>query len=193
MTYLPEEYNPDISPKEFELLVKRYIDELAKESKTSVITNHDVKLTTHDGEYQIDVEAQFQFLNLDFKILIECKKHKNPIKRDIVQVLHSKLQSSGAQKGAIFSTAAFQSGAINYAKSHGIALIRIIEGKTTYMTKGHNSEDIKIPEWANIPKFIGEYSIEGSICNLLPGHISPLYNFFFNDSTINTHKNNNSI
>ena len=38
-------------------------------------------------------------------------------------VLHRKLDSIGAQKGIMISTGGYQSGAIEYAKEHGIALI----------------------------------------------------------------------
>jgi hypothetical protein len=40
-------------------------------------------------------------------------------------VLEQKLQSTGSQKGMIFSTSPFQSGAIEFATAHGIALVHV--------------------------------------------------------------------
>lgn len=42
-----------------------------------------------------------------------------------------KVQSVGAQKGVMFSTSHFQSGALAYAKTHGIALVFVTEGRLT--------------------------------------------------------------
>lgn len=46
----------------------------------------------------------------------------------------------------IFSTAGFQSGAIKYAKAHGIALVEIKEGQTEYGARGPG-ETFRIPAW----------------------------------------------
>ncbi len=76
-----------------------------------------------DGNYQIDIYAEFTALEVKFKVLCECKKYKNKVNREKVAVLHRKLDSIGAQKGIMISTGGYQSGAIEYAKEHGIALI----------------------------------------------------------------------
>ena len=52
-----------------------------------------------------------------------AQKYKNKVNREKVAVLHRKLDSIGAQKGIMISTGGYQSGAIEYAKEHGIALI----------------------------------------------------------------------
>jgi restriction system protein len=49
-------------------------------------------------------------------MLIECKRHKEKVKRDLVMVLHQRLQSVGGQKAMLFSTAGFQTGAVEYAR-----------------------------------------------------------------------------
>lgn len=70
---------------------------------------------------------------VQFKTLVECKKHKNPIKRELVQALHQKQQSLGANKAILVSTSAFQDGAIEFARVHGIALVRLISGVAMYI------------------------------------------------------------
>ena len=86
---------------------------------------HNKKIETYDGKYQIDVYAEFTALNSKIKVLCECKQYTSSIKRETVTALHNKLNSIGANKGIIFSTSDFQSGAIQYAKAHGIALITV--------------------------------------------------------------------
>jgi restriction system protein len=75
-----------------------------------------------DGRYRIDVTARFRALDADFLVLVECKDHTRPVEREDVQVLADKKRAAGAQKAMLFSTNGFQSGAIEYAASHGIAL-----------------------------------------------------------------------
>jgi Restriction endonuclease len=53
-----------------------------------------------DGTYDFDATVRYELAGVAFLILVEAKLHKNPIKRETVQVLHQKLQSVGAQKGA---------------------------------------------------------------------------------------------
>lgn len=56
---------------------------------------HNTHLMNNDGEYQIDVYAEFDFLGATFKVLVECKRHKNRIKKEVIQLLYDKLRSTG--------------------------------------------------------------------------------------------------
>nr|WP_249671834.1 restriction endonuclease [Pseudomonas syringae] len=55
--------------------------------------------------------------------MIECKKYRNAVERELVQVLQDKVRSVGAHKSMLFTTTEFQSEAVKYAKAHGIALV----------------------------------------------------------------------
>jgi len=143
-----------MNSKEFELFVKSLL-ESANEKLYNLEIVHNEKIQNYDGTYQIDITARFKAFGGEFLILIECKHHKNPIKREIVQALHDKIRTIGAQKGMIFSTIGFQKGAIQYASQHGIALVRIDDGKTTYITRSIDNITHEPPAWAHIPKYIG--------------------------------------
>lgn len=171
----------DISAKEFELFVKKLLEE-ADENLQGIEIKHDEKIQNYDGTYQIDITARFKVFGSDFLVLIECKHHKNPIKREIVQALHDKVQTIGAQKGMIFSTIGFQKGAIQYASSHGIALIRVAEGKTSYITRSYDSSNNEPPAWANIQRYIGWLIQERgddsiSMSNISEGALDKFINF----------------
>jgi restriction system protein len=174
----PEEINAEISPREFELLVRDYLMNLGKELNTFTAL-HDVKIHRVDGEYQIDVFAEFDFLGASFKVLVECKRYKNKVKREVVQLLFDKLRATGSHKGLIFSTSGFQEGAITFAKEHGIALIRVIEGKYNYFTKSSGHPNFQPPRWADTPKYVGEYFNDKYIAYLQDGHLEPLSEFLF--------------
>lgn len=109
------------------------------------------KIHTSDGVYEIDVTARFKALG-DVLVLIECKHHKNPIKREVVQILHDKLRAVSAQKGMVFSTVKFQKGAIEFAQAHGIALVLVANGATMYVTR---SVDDSGMDTRDVPPYVG--------------------------------------
>ncbi len=172
----------DIMPKEFEVLVKNILSNLGRALK-NFKAHHNVKEQSHDGTYQIDIKASFEALGAQFLLLIECKHHKSTIKREVVEVLFSRLLSTGSNKGMIFSTSGFQSGAILFAQKHNIALVRVIERKLIYVTKSNDQKNIDLPEWASMPKFVGEFTEiqngKKAVSNLIPGHLEPIELFMF--------------
>jgi len=123
----------EITPAEFE----QFVVDLLESASTAVdalrVTLHD-KIQGTDGLYDFDATVRFRMVGMDFLVLVEAKRHKNPVKRELVQV-HDKLRSVGAQKAAMIATAPYQSGALDYAKTHGIALATVTEGRFTYETR----------------------------------------------------------
>ena len=123
----------DITPEEFELLVRSWVESVSSELRELQVT-HQYKISSQGGDYAFDVVATFTAVGgADFVVLIECKKHKNPIKREVVQVLHDKIRSVGAHKGIVVATAPFQNGALSYAKVNGIALAQVANGSLKYL------------------------------------------------------------
>jgi restriction system protein len=174
-------YNTEISPIEFEKLVKDYFLEISGTLKNFKAT-HNVKIKSFDGDYQIDVFAEFEALNTEIRVLVECKKHKNRIKRETVQVLFDKLRATGSHKGIIFATSGFQSGAAKFAKKHGIALITVIEGKLIVGVKSAEKTEIseEYLKFYDIPKYVGQYNYsESGICYLQKGYLETLEDFIY--------------
>ena len=102
-------------------------------------------------------------------VLVECKHQKRKVERKEVQVLHSKLQSTGAQKAILFSVSGFQDGAIEFAKIHGIALAQFASGSTSWFTKslGNVTEP---PPGVKIPLYVAWWHNETSFCILSEEH-----------------------
>ncbi|MND34970.1 Restriction endonuclease [compost metagenome] len=163
----PPMVNPklEITATEFERLVRDWLLKQGGEL-ASLNVSHDVKVEAYDSTYQIDVLAKFQaFGGAEFTVLIECKKYRGAIERELVQVLHDKVRSVGAHKGMLFATSGFQSGAIKYAKAHGIALVSIIDGEAMYETRSAFPVP-KSPGWPNLPKFALYHVCENNAGNI---------------------------
>jgi restriction system protein len=142
-----------IDSREYELAVKGILDAVGS-PLVGYESSHLEKVPGTDGDYVIDITARFSALGASFLVLVECKHCGRQVERQDVQVLHSKLLSVGAQKAVLFATSGFQSGAIEFANAHGIALVQFASGKSTWFTK--SAGPVKDPpSWANIPKYVG--------------------------------------
>ena len=180
MTHIPENPKTEITPTEFEKLIHDYFSNLGR-NLSEFKSTHNLIIKKPDGDYQIDVYAEFEVFGSVIKVLVECKKYKNSVKRETVQLLFDKLRATGTQKGMIFSTSGFQSGAIKYAQEHGIALIKVFEGRLNYFTKGRNSDSATLPDWVDLPPYEGEFTFDGSINYLQVGHLDSLESFIFGE------------
>ncbi|SRR5579871_1871069 len=141
---------PKITSVQFELQVKRFLESTAGKLK-DFQTVHRESMDGQDGTYEIDITARFRIFGADFLVLVECKHHTNRIKREHVQMLHCKLVTLGAQKAMLFSTSEFQEGAVEYAIQHGIALVRLAYGETSYFARSANPTPL--PD--SLPAYVG--------------------------------------
>jgi restriction system protein len=147
----------EISPAEFERQVVAWLRSSADGLKNFSVT-HLGEVSGSSGEYEMDAIAEFEvFGGALVKFLVECKRYKSPIKRDVVMVLDSKLRDTGAQKGLIFSTSGFQKGAIQYAAARGIATVTVRDGKTNWITKSMDGPK-EPPPWVKVSRFIGWFT-----------------------------------
>ena len=162
------EFVANISPTEFEKLCLDILKGYAEvESLSDFSIQHDVHIPADDGTYQIDVYAQFIAMGVEFKVIAECKRYSSPVSREKVAVLADKIRSLGAHKGIMISTCGFQSGAYEYAKKHGIALLQIIDKNVMHITnafrpktKDQEQKDYLMLDWYNrMPKYyVKEYA-----------------------------------
>lgn len=157
-----------ITPQEYELEVKKILD-ASGFSLSEYDSSHLESVNGVDGEYVIDVVARFTALDVTFLVLVECKHYKRKVERKDVQVLHSKLQSLGAQKAILFSVSGFQQGALEYANVHGIALAQFSNGSTSWFTKSMGPPSHP-PAWVGIPQYVAWWHHGNSVSLLSEEH-----------------------
>jgi len=152
------EFVSSITPEEFEVLSLEILKSYAEmEGLQSFSIQHNVKIPVDDGTYQIDIYAMFTAMGVEFKVIAECKRYSSPVSREKVAVLADKVRSIGAHKGILISTCGFQSGAYEYAKKHGIALLQVFDKHTIHHinaaipeTEEQKREHVLVMEWYNI-------------------------------------------
>jgi hypothetical protein len=155
---MPERPPANLTSAEFEVWVATLFRSNAGPLPGVTVSLHD-RVNCPDGSYEFDATIRYQVMGLDFLVIVEAKQHVNPIKRELVQVLHQKVQSVGAQKGVMVATARYQSGALEFAAIHGIALVTVMDGQLAFGTR--NGGPVPSPERSdsNTPLAVG-YVIE---------------------------------
>jgi len=149
-----------ISPAQYE----QFVGDLLRAGGTNLenmrVAEHET-IKGVDGTYDFDATVRFRFLDVDFLVVVEAKRYANPVKRDVVQILHAKVQSVGAHKAVLISTAPFQRGALRYAETHGIALVTVTEGRFSIETRAAGPAPLLTREQArelyDVPTFVGVY------------------------------------
>lgn len=135
------EFVASISPTEFEELCLEILKGYAEAEHLSDFSiQHNVSIPADDGTYQIDVYARFIAMGVELKVIAECKRYSSPVSREKVAVLADKVKSLGAHKGIMISTCGFQSGAYEYAKKHGIALLQVINRNVMHIMNAATPE-----------------------------------------------------
>jgi restriction system protein len=157
VTFAPWSDRPSkLDGAEFERVVEEMLTSMGRGLPDFRVERQEL-IVAPDGQYRIDLSLRFSQFGVSFLVLGECKNHVRPVEREDVQVLADRLRAAGAQKGMLFSTNGFQSGAIQYARVHGIALITVIEGRLTYETRARPTGiRPEPPPWANIPPYVGQ-------------------------------------
>jgi hypothetical protein len=154
----------DITPAEFERFVVELLGSVSPHVDAFDVNLHD-KVQGVDGLYDFDATVRFALGGMQFVVLVEAKRHSNPIKRELVQVLHDKLRSVGAQKAAMISTAPYQRGALEYAKTNGIALATVTEGRFTFEARSAGEAPVMSRQEAGdrfgLPELVGHAYLPG--------------------------------
>ena len=186
--FIPSKENyTEMTSTEFE---KYTIAELTKQFSANGIQDfsfqHDATINNYDGTYQIDGKLEYRLMGVSYLTLVECKKYKGPIKREHIQILHDKIISLGAHKGIFVTTSYFQSGALEYAEKHGLALISIIKGELNYHTRSMDCIDNPtIPSWVNVKPFnmaMQTQTSTGSVIVSIIDNTDFLYKFIVEDN-----------
>lgn len=88
---------------------------------------HNVSVMGMSGtEHQVDIYWEIEMAGTIYKTIVEVKDWSTPVKKEQLLTFNSLLQDiPGYPKGIYVSRGGFQSGALTYAKAHGIHLVII--------------------------------------------------------------------
>lgn len=123
---------PEMSAAEFESFVADQLATLMRaDGVLGLVVDKHPLVAGVDGSYDFDATLRYRLGGIEFLVVVEAKYHSRPIERELVQVLRDKVASVGGHKGVMVARSGYQSGALDYASVHGIALISVTEGRFT--------------------------------------------------------------
>ena len=153
--YRPEPWNPrepvEVTPREYEDQVRAWLSQATAPNRINW-TSRKV-ISGRGGDYEIDVVGEMSLLRGGrFRILVECKRWRRRVDRDVVLAHAQKLRNTASHKGFIFSTSGFQRGALDVAVEEGIATLIFEAGNARYETRFvvlHHDP----PDWIRFPSY----------------------------------------
>lgn len=132
--------------KEFE----KFVASIYEDSENVIVKHNVTEIGKSESPRQIDVLVLQQTKLHTVKYVIECKRWKAPVDRDVVDKMVATVEDVGADKGAIFTTKGYEDGALKYAKQKNIDLFLVrdlldsewseLGRKFTIFTQGFHSK-----------------------------------------------------
>ncbi len=123
---------------------------------------------------QTDVKFTHRVQGITYTTLAECKKWKEKVSRDRIDVLATSVAELGASKGVMFTTTGYEPGAEAYAKAKGIELFVI--------------RDLREDEWGAPGRLVsfwmhfynasfGELNMESELLSFVSPPVVPRFDF----------------
>jgi restriction system protein len=127
--------NSIISPDRFEILVVRELRKAGFEI-TDVRIVRWIRAPGDTGEFDVDLTACLHAPGEVHHVLIGCLHRISPIRRELVARIGERSRQADSRSTLVFATSEFDREALVYARDHGIALLRVVDGRAAYDSGG---------------------------------------------------------
>ena len=112
--------------EEYELLVKEVYEILNSiDGLEDVNLQHNIQLKGKSRAHQTDIYWEFKKAGIPFRVVVECKDYKNPVKAEKIEAFKTVLMDLNDPIGIYVTKHGYQKGAIDVAKNYGIQLMVI--------------------------------------------------------------------
>jgi len=109
-----------------------------------MIVEHNITLTGKSGrKRQVDVLITQRNKLHTYTTIVECKKWKDKVDGDVLDVIYAKMEDLNASKGVVFTTSGYEKGAEQYASSKNIDIFCV--------------RDLRPHEWGSAGKISNIY------------------------------------
>jgi hypothetical protein len=136
---------PNVTPEYFQILVVRELRK-AGFDVGDVRIHRRSELPDPERGFVLELTAPLGHAAWRKRALIACRRQDGAVGRDIVDSLKARLGDAKADLGMLFATAGFHDDAVAAAQQAGIALLRVIDGRTAYDEGGHGTAS-HYPAW----------------------------------------------
>jgi len=113
---------------EYEQVTRAIFQALVDQDQArNISVEHDVELTGKFLSHQCEVYWKFERAGIEYSTVVECKDWSKRLEQEKLMAFRSKLEDLNNPKGVIVTRSGYQSGALKYARAHGILLYELFE------------------------------------------------------------------
>ena len=118
-------------PHEVEIVVVRELRKAGLEPTTVKVQDR-TESKGGGGDYVVELGCGLRIGDAERSVLIQCRNERAMATSALVEALHAKLAEVKARHAMMFSTAGFEPNAIRSARTLGIPLFTVADGKTAF-------------------------------------------------------------
>jgi hypothetical protein len=118
-------------PHEVEIFVVRELRKAGLDP-TAMKVRERTRAPGGSDDYTVELACSLRIGDADRQVLIECRNERAPVSPAIVETLHAKLHDAKAHHAMMFSTTSFEPNAIRAARTLGMPLLAVADGKSAF-------------------------------------------------------------
>lgn len=116
-------------PHEVEIFVVRELRKAGLEPTTVKVRD---RTEPKGGDYVVELGCALRIGDADRTVLIQCRNERATVTPTLVEALHARLAAAKVHHAMMFATAGFEPNAIRSARTLGIPLFTVADGKTAF-------------------------------------------------------------
>jgi hypothetical protein len=143
---------PELTRDHFQILVVRELRKVGFDI-ADVHTHRRTELPEPERGYLVELEASLVRSDWRRRALIACRRQKEPVGRPEVDSLTEHVREARAEVGLLFAAAECTPDALAAAEEVGVALLRVVDGRTAFDTSGWSTPG-HYPAW--LPAYVAQ-------------------------------------
>jgi hypothetical protein len=142
-----------LRPDEVEILIARELRKAGAELSGVTVRARTMLSEKGEDEYAIELSGTVRVGGDDRRLLIECRNERQAVRAEAVSALEAKMTGAKAQHAIMFSTSGYEPAAVRGAKTAGIALLAVADGKSAFARSPWGMAG-QPPAW--VPEYMAE-------------------------------------
>lgn len=136
---------PAVTPAYFQILVVRELRKVGFDVGT-VRTHRRSELPEPERGFVLELAVALACAGKAWRALVACRRQVGAVEREVIESIKARLPEVPADAGLVFATADFETDALAAAREAGVALLRVIDGRTAFDTSGWSTPG-HYPAW----------------------------------------------
>ena len=143
---------PAMTRESFQILIVRELRKVGFDVGT-VRTHRRSELPEPERGFVLELAVPLARAGTRWRALVACRHQAGTLERDVINSVKARLPEVPADVSLVFATADFGTDALAAAREAGVALLRVVDGRTAYDTSGWNDPG-HYPAW--LPAYLAQ-------------------------------------